>query len=68
MPAVDYRIEDGLKLSELSTLLGILISSQRAVGISITIFNPSMDLDGSVAKNLVSSIVLGLTDPQTINI
>ncbi len=63
MPAVDYRIADGLKLSELSTLLRILISSQRAVGISITIFNPSMDLDGSIAKNLVSSITLGLTDP-----
>jgi arginase len=60
MPAVDYRQDGGLSFSELSDLLGILFTSRRAVGMSITIFNPRMDLDGSIARKFVSSIVAGL--------
>jgi arginase len=40
--------------------LRIIFSSKRAVGMSITIFNPSLDLDGSIARNFVSSVVDGL--------
>jgi arginase len=64
MPAVDYRLDDGLDFSELSELLRILIASKRAIGISITIFNPHLDLDGSIAKNFVSSIATGLRSTQ----
>ena len=61
MPAVDYRLNDGgLSFSKLSELLRIIISSKRAIGMSITIFNPTLDLDGSIAKNFVCSIVDGL--------
>jgi arginase len=60
MPAVDYRQDGGLSFSELSELLRILFTSRRAVGMSITIFNPRMDLDGSIARKFVSSIVAGL--------
>jgi arginase len=60
MPAVDYRLSGGLGFSELSKLLRILISSKCAVGMSITIFNPKLDLDGTIARNFVSSIVDGL--------
>lgn len=61
MPAVDYRLDDGLEFSELSELLKILISSQKAVGMTITIFNPHLDPHGSIARNFVSSIVSGLS-------
>ncbi len=61
MPAVDYRISGGLDFSELSELLRVLISSRRSVGMSVTVFNPHLDLDGSIARNFVSSIVAGLT-------
>ena len=61
MPAVDYRLDGGLSFSELSELLKIIISSGRAVGMDISIFNPNLDLDGSIARNFVSSIVEGLT-------
>ena len=61
MPAVDYRLDGGLSFSELSELLKIIISSGRAVGMDITIFNPNLDFDGSIARNFVSSIVEGLT-------
>lgn len=64
MPAVDYRMKDGLDLSELSKVLRVLISSQYAVGMSITIFNPKLDVDGSIARNFVSSIVSGLRSSQ----
>ena len=35
--------------------------SKKAVGISITIFNPILDKDGSMTRNFVSSIVKGLS-------
>jgi arginase len=60
MPAVDYRLEGGLSFSELSDLLRTINSSGRAVGMSITIFNPRLDLDNSIASKFVSSIVDGL--------
>jgi arginase len=65
MPAVDYRLDGGLSFSELSELLRILIACKRAVGINITIFNPHLDLDGSIAKNFVSSIAAGLLNTHT---
>lgn len=61
MPVVDYRLDNGgLEFSELSYLLKTLISSQKAIGMTITIYNPNLDPNGSIAKNFVSCIVAGL--------
>ena len=60
MPAVDYRIPDGLQFDELSAVLGILLGSGRAVGMTITIFNPVLDTDGTLAQRFVECIVEGL--------
>ena len=60
MPAVDYHLEGGLSFSDVSELLRALISTKRAVGMTITIFNPHLDLDGSIANEFVSSIVSGM--------
>lgn len=60
MPAVDYRMPDGLSFDELAEVLNVLISSPKAVGIEITIFNPSLDPDGSIARNLTAALVAGL--------
>jgi len=61
MPAVDYRLgTGGLEFSELSYILKILISSQKAIGMTITIYNPNLDSSGSIARNFVSCIVAGL--------
>ena len=60
MPAVDYRIGGGLDFYELSELLRVLISTRKGIGMSISVFNPHLDPDGSIARNLVSSIVAGL--------
>jgi arginase len=63
MPAVDYRLESGggLSFSDLSELLKIILGSGYAVGMNITIFNPLLDVDGSITRRLVSSIVAGLS-------
>ena len=61
MCAVDYRLPGGITFSELSNLLRLLLLSKKAVGISITIFNPTLDKDGSMTRNLVSTIVEGLS-------
>jgi arginase len=60
MPAVDYRLNGGLSFSDLSELLRVLLATRHAVGMTITIFNPHMDPDGSIANKFVSSIVSGL--------
>ncbi|AIF83052.1 arginase family hydrolase, arginase/agmainase/formiminoglutamate hydrolase [Candidatus Nitrososphaera evergladensis SR1] len=63
MPAVDYRMKDGggLNFTELGEILKVLFKSGRVVGMDITIFNPNLDRDGSIARKLVSSIVTGLS-------
>lgn len=61
MPAVDYRLPDGITFPELSNLLKLLLLSKKVVGISITIFNPTLHRDGSITRNFVSSIVEGLS-------
>ena len=61
MSAVDYRLPDGITFPELSNLLKLLLLSKKAVGISVTIFNPTLDKDGSITRNFVSSIVEGLS-------
>jgi arginase len=62
MPAVDYRLDGGgLSFSDLSELLKVVLGSENAVGMDITIFNPLLDVDGSIARRFVSSIVSGLS-------
>lgn len=60
MPAVDYRLPGGLSFAELSVVLQTLLASGRAVGITITIFNPLLDLDGSIARQFVTSVLAGM--------
>lgn len=60
MPAVDYRLPDGLTPDELSTVLRALLASGLAVGLDVTVFNPALDPDGAIARQLVESIASGL--------
>ena len=48
MPAVDYRLPDGLTWIEIEDVLSAALSHPRAVGMEITIFNPRLDTDGKV--------------------
>jgi arginase len=63
MPAVDYRMPGGLSFAELRDLLRIALATGRALGITITIYNPSLDPDKALGRAFVAAIVDGLSDP-----
>jgi arginase len=60
MPAVDYRMPDGLSWDELRTVLQTALASGRAVGIEITIYNPALDADGSSGRELARTLIESL--------
>jgi arginase len=62
MPAVDYRLPGGLSWRELHAILHAALSSMHAVGMEVTIFNPRLDHDGTIASSLVDAVVKALTD------
>ena len=61
MPAVDFRLPDGLTPQELATVLAVALDSGRAVGIEITIYNPTLDSDGRAGKLLADLLVTALS-------
>jgi arginase len=61
MPAVDYRLPDGLSWRELHVVLRAALNSPRAVGLEVTIFNPALDPDGTIAGSLVDALVRTMT-------
>lgn len=66
MPAVDYRLPDGFRWDELTSILRHALGSGRAVGLEVTIYNPSLDdADGSAGRGLtnVLATTLGTSAP-----
>jgi arginase len=57
MPAVDYRTPDGLSWEELTAIARAAVASGRARGLDLTIFNPRLDPDGTLAERLVAFLV-----------
>ncbi len=57
MPAVDSRQPDGLGYAELIELLRTTLSSDLAVGMQVTIFDPELDPTGQIAQGFASAIV-----------
>jgi arginase len=60
MPAVDYRIPDGLSWQELETVLRLAIASRKAVGLEVTIYNPALDQDGTAGRGLADCLARAL--------
>jgi arginase len=60
MPAVDYRMPDGLSWDELIAVLRAGVGSGRAVGLNVTIFNPKLDGDGYIARAFTEALMRGL--------
>jgi len=61
MPAVDYRLAGGLSWHELETMLG-RAWRDGAVGMDVTIFNPRLDRDGSLARALTDMLTRVVTN------
>jgi arginase len=62
MPAVDYRHEGGLSWDEAAQLLQGLLGRPGARGLDVTIFNPNLDPDGSIARQLCDLIARCVPD------
>ena len=60
MPAVDYRLPGGLSWGELTAVLRTASAHDRAVGLEVTIFNPTLDPEGRAAGTLVDCLVAAL--------
>ncbi len=58
MPAVDYRMPEGLSWDELAAVLRA--GGGGAVGIDVTIFNPKLDGDGAIARAFTQALARGL--------
>lgn len=67
MPAVDYRLPGGLSWAELETVIRTAVTGGDALGLEVTIFNPALDRNGSIAHALVACLVgaLGGADPRS---
>jgi arginase len=57
MPAVDSRQPGGLSYAELIELLRVLLRSDLAVGMQVTIFDPELDPTGKIAEEFTSAVV-----------
>jgi arginase len=50
MPAVDYRMPGGLSWTQIEVVLRIALENSNAVGMQVTILNPTLDADGTIAR------------------
>jgi arginase len=57
MPAVDSRRPGGLSYAELVELLRILLRSDLAVGMQVTIFDPELAPTGEIAQEFTPAVV-----------
>jgi arginase len=60
MPAVDYRLPGGLSWDELESVLATAVSSERAIDLDVTVFNPCLGPDGRIAARLTECLHRGL--------
>ena len=60
MPAVDYRMPDGLSAQEVTYVLHAALATGRAVGLEVTIYNPALDHDGAAGKELAGILAAAL--------
>lgn len=63
-PAVEYRLPGGLQWEQITFLLQKLLATGKIAGISITIFNPLLDHNGQIARQLTNAIGTAFTAPD----
>lgn len=64
MPAVDYRMPDGLWPEELTEGLAVVLASPLAVGMEVTIYNPTFDnAERTAARTLAQAVTAAFAPP-----
>ncbi len=61
MPAVDAPDPGGIAFTELEQLIAGLVASPECLGLELTVFDPDHDPDGAYAREIVETIVGGLS-------
>jgi len=61
MPAVDYRLEDGLSYQEVSSILKAAVDTGSMRGLDVTIYNPNLDTKDEAAIGMVACLSDGLS-------
>ena len=61
MPAVEYRLPDGLSIQELQRTLEIALASGKAMGIEVTVYNPNLDEDDEAGRKLAGVLADALS-------
>jgi len=61
MPAVDAPDPGGIAYTELELLIASLVGTPDCLGLELTVFDPDYDLDGSYAREVVGTLVAGLS-------
>ena len=64
MPAVDFRMPDGLSWAEFATAIRLALSSEKAVGLEVTIYNPVLDDAGAAGRQLVHTLAQSITSAR----
>ncbi len=59
MPAVDCPEPDGPSMAYTAAFLRAVLGNEKAEGMNVTIFDPDLDEDGSIASRLADLIVAG---------
>ncbi|HTE34073.1 MAG TPA: arginase family protein [Chryseolinea sp.] len=57
-PAVDYRLPGGLTFQETAYSLKSLLQTGRIAGITVTIFNPALDVTGQITRNILNCLTI----------
>jgi len=55
-PAVDYRLPGGLQFDQVEYLIRSFLLTGKIAGMSVTIFNPTLDRTGNISKSLTESL------------
>jgi arginase len=63
MPAVDYRMPDGLTPDELTTVLAAALASPRSVGLDVTIYNPRLDDEARTGGTILAKVLNSALQP-----
>lgn len=56
-PAVEYRIPSGLEFKEVEFIVRKLLATGKIAGMTVTIFNPSLDKTGNIGKQITECLV-----------
>ncbi|GHO50769.1 hypothetical protein KSX_89320 [Ktedonospora formicarum] len=66
MPAVDTPTPGGLTIEELTLLLKLLLRTNLAIGLEVTVFDPDLDPDGKLASCLADIIIAALGSEKSL--